>query len=60
MIVTFADPEKPLSNQMLRFPDLEIHRFIWNTNTQPQEQQDQLIFELRKLVDASNIDTLVA
>jgi 5-methylcytosine-specific restriction enzyme subunit McrC len=60
MIVTFADPEKPLSNQILRFPDLEIYRFIWNTNTQPQEQQDQLIFELRKLVDASNIETLVA
>lgn len=60
LIITFAAAEKPLSNQSLRFPNLEISRLVWNTNTDPQEQQDQLISAVKKLITPSKIQTLVA
>lgn len=60
LIITFAAPEKPLPNQSLEFPDLEIRRLVWNTNIDPQEQQDQLIDEVRKLPLLSKIQGLVA
>ena len=60
VIITFAEAIKPLSNQSLRFPNLEIRRLIWNTNTDPQTQQDQLISEIKKLITPTNMHILVA
>jgi len=60
LIITFAAPERPLSDWSLRFPKLEVRRLIWNTNTDPQKEQKRLIDEVKKLIPPSHIQSRVA
>jgi len=60
LIITFAVPEKPLPDSHLRFPKLEVRRLIWNTNTDPQKQQERLIDEVKKLIPEPVVQSRVA